>query len=946
MADNLALSIRIGADVAPILAGLKKLDGQYDKTRQELTGQVGKIAALEAAEQGAVKAGVALEEARRKVEFFKRSAEVAGGSGMKAYAKDIEAAKREVLAAAAASEKQQRAIASLRQELVAAGIDTGKLSAEQARLATQLRATDSAQAKARIKAGTLVAPGADVGAAADLLGLKSHAAIQAEIAKTRGAYDTLRASGTLSHRELAQAAGVTRRKIGDLNDQMNGHNATATGLAGTYGLLRAGFYAFQALLVGNAVVRAVDDMRLLEARIKLVSASSDQVKTAMAGVAAIARAASAPIGDVGASYVKYAAAIRTLGGTQEQSLGLTRAVALGLRVSGAAAQETGAAMYQLGQAFNKGKLDGDEFRTMSEAGGKLMDYLAKGLGKTRAELIEMAAAGELTADKMLAGWTKMLPQIEADAASLPETVGSAMTGLSNQFKLFAADSDTLRVSLNAVAGGLRFIGDHLGALASVAVVAGIAAVAANWAKVAVAIRGAAAASALLAASNPILLALSLIALGGIAAYDAIAGKARESEEAQRAEAEKTAEKRKELEDRYANLVARRAGLEKQAAENAKAAQKDILEGQKKAVAEQIRDAEKLRDSLIEAYKKAGEAADEARKKALGLREKAKDKSLDRTAKKQDSELAQLDKQDPIDAELARQKLANEALEQAEYAHARAVEARYAGNTEAAQRYAGEQDRLIQRAEQLAGAFQNEAVAQGMLDAAAAAATRNLYEQAALEEAKAAKAEQQQAALAQQQAANAQALADFQAQLAAVDASMKALAGEKDAIKIQADQAALEQVKADIAAVKAELDKIPPEVRTKIVVERMSAEPLPAKAAGGLITGPGTDTSDNILARLSPGEFVLRAAAVRRWGADKIAALNAGRMPAFAAGGLVTRAVASLPRFADGGLASAGAGLQPINIILPGGKTLAALANPAEARDFAADLRREALKVRG
>jgi len=66
------------------------------------------------------------------------------------------------------------------------------------------------------------------------------------------------------------------------------------------------------------------------------------------------------------------------------------------------------------------------------------------------------------------------------------------------------------------------------------------------------------------------------------------------------------------------------------------------------------------------------------------------------------------------------------------------------------------------------------------------------------------------------------------------------------------------------------------------------------AAGGFVTGPGTATSDSIPARLSAGEYVVRAAAVRRVGVAFLDALNGlhappvwdGRRLALAAGGLV------------------------------------------------------------
>lgn len=66
------------------------------------------------------------------------------------------------------------------------------------------------------------------------------------------------------------------------------------------------------------------------------------------------------------------------------------------------------------------------------------------------------------------------------------------------------------------------------------------------------------------------------------------------------------------------------------------------------------------------------------------------------------------------------------------------------------------------------------------------------------------------------------------------------------------------------------------------------------AAGGYIVGPGTGTSDSIHARLSTGEFVMRAAAVERWGVPFMYALNSLTMPRFATGGLVPRMNVATP----------------------------------------------------
>lgn len=69
------------------------------------------------------------------------------------------------------------------------------------------------------------------------------------------------------------------------------------------------------------------------------------------------------------------------------------------------------------------------------------------------------------------------------------------------------------------------------------------------------------------------------------------------------------------------------------------------------------------------------------------------------------------------------------------------------------------------------------------------------------------------------------------------------------------------------------------------------------AHGGPIFGRGTGTSDSILARLSNGEFVIRAAAVRKYGMGIFSALNnmlLPKLPAFAAGGPVDIPVDVIP----------------------------------------------------
>lgn len=103
---------------------------------------------------------------------------------------------------------------------------------------------------------------------------------------------------------------------------------------------------------------------------------------------------------------------------------------------------------------------------------------------------------------------------------------------------------------------------------------------------------------------------------------------------------------------------------------------------------------------------------------------------------------------------------------------------------------------------------------------------------------------------------------------------------------------------------------------------------PGFAGGGHIRGAGTGTSDSIIARVSNGEYIFTAKAVKRLGLPILNALNYGFrdigsvVRGFNMGGVVSALTPNVPRFASGGLvsvpATSGGDLRPANIHLRDG----------------------------
>src|SRR4029077_7286848 len=105
------------------------------------------------------------------------------------------------------------------------------------------------------------------------------------------------------------------------------------------------------------------------------------------------------------------------------------------------------------------------------------------------------------------------------------------------------------------------------------------------------------------------------------------------------------------------------------------------------------------------------------------------------------------------------------------------------------------------------------------------------------------------------------------------------------------------------------------------------------ARGGYVRGPGTGTSDSVLARLSAGEFVINSASVRRLGTSFLSGLNG-----FAGGGLV-----GIPRFAAGGLVAGGG--RPVHLHL-GGQSFALSGNGNVVSALVAEAARQQTRSAG
>lgn len=145
-------------------------------------------------------------------------------------------------------------------------------------------------------------------------------------------------------------------------------------------------------------------------------------------------------------------------------------------IGGSSATEQAAAMYQLTQAMGSGRLQGDEYRSITEnapmLAGAIEEYMRNVQGATGA-MKDWSSEGLLTADVIKAAVFNSADEVEARFQQMPMTWGQVWTQMQN--KAIAA-FDPVLSKLNQVANSERFetVTDGIvSGLATIAAVAGV-----------------------------------------------------------------------------------------------------------------------------------------------------------------------------------------------------------------------------------------------------------------------------------------------------------------------------------------------------------------------------------------------------------------------------------------------------------------------------------------
>lgn len=219
-----------------------------------------------------------------------------------------------------------------------------------------------------------------------------------------------------------------------------------------------------ATLTAGAIVDSADAYTRLQNRLSVVADSQATVNKLTEEMLQISVAARQPIEQVAKSFARFDLATRQLGMSQADTLVITENVSKALKLGGATAGEAASALLQLSQAFNKGKLDGDEFRSVMENSPVLADALAKKLGVARGELLKLAPQGKITLKVMSEAILEATDDINKAFAKLRPTIAESFTVLRSRAIVFFGELDKQLGVTSAMAGAIDVLSRNLDVL--------------------------------------------------------------------------------------------------------------------------------------------------------------------------------------------------------------------------------------------------------------------------------------------------------------------------------------------------------------------------------------------------------------------------------------------------------------------------------------------------
>ena len=356
--------------------------------------------------------------------------------------------------------KLQTELRNVNGEMAKAALASQRLSTEQARTAvTAQRLATEQQRTAAAAQRVATEQGKTATATARTATESARASVQAQRLGTEQARTATATAQAAAAQDRAALAALR------LQQAQERGAATARRYGDAMGRLRTLLAFAGVTLTAGSIVGMADAYTILQNKLQPVTSSQAQVNELTGEMFELANRTRSEVGATTQAFVRFDRAMKGLGRSQDDTIRLTETINKALIVSGSTTQEAQSALLQLSQAFNSGRLNGDEFRAVSENMPMVLDALSKSMGVPVGALKELGSEGKITSGELIKALDLIEAEVDANFAKTVPTIAQAFVVLRNSTSQFFGELNNSIGITNGIATAIMWIADNIQRLA-------------------------------------------------------------------------------------------------------------------------------------------------------------------------------------------------------------------------------------------------------------------------------------------------------------------------------------------------------------------------------------------------------------------------------------------------------------------------------------------------
>lgn len=211
----------------------------------------------------------------------------------------------------------------------------------------------------------------------------------------------------------------------------------------------------------HQLIEYADEWTNLSNRLRIVTRDQIDFAIAQNDVLRIARDTRQPLDATAELYQRIANNASHLGLSIKQVGPLVTTISKAVALSGVSADTARMGLVQLGQAFAAGQLRGQDLNSVLEELPGVADAIARGMGKSSAQLKSMAEEGKLTVGNLVEALTRAAGGTDTLFEKMQATVGQTMTRLQTEIVKYIGESDQATGASARLAQGITYVAEHL-----------------------------------------------------------------------------------------------------------------------------------------------------------------------------------------------------------------------------------------------------------------------------------------------------------------------------------------------------------------------------------------------------------------------------------------------------------------------------------------------------